>query len=325
MGVTGSLKGVVLVENRRVQDSAGWNPCTGLLLPMANVPMVERILAGYEHAGIRETLIAAGRDTHEIASLCGNGARWNMALTFLGQPEACGSIESMKEVAAFTEDAPFLTTQGPVLLDGEAYLRAVQSHSDNGPSGIRVWQSARESPGDDNGRDGVYFLTPGVYDVFYDGSEPGARACSFDAALDMLAGRGDSVLNMALDQQPYGALTPESYLDSNERLLDLVGLETTTPEIMADNFSSPNLVLRPPVLVAAAAELERCRIGPGVCIGSEVHIGHGAAIEHSVIMSGADIGDGASISHAVIGKNASIENRAVIHGRADRVIVVRSN
>ena len=157
------------------------------------------------------------------------------------------------------------------------------------------------------------------------GPNPVRRACSFDAALDMLAGRGDSVLNMALDQQPYGALTPESYLDSNERLLDLVGLETTTPEIMADNFSSPNLVLRPPVLVAAAAELERCRIGPGVCIGSEVHIGHGAAIEHSVIMSGADIGDGASISHAVIGKNASIENRAVIHGRADRVIVVRSN
>ena len=325
MGVSGSLKGVIFAGDRRVQESTGWEPRTGLLLPMANVPMVERIMAGYEHAGIRETLIAAGRDTHEIALLCGNGERWNTALTFLDHPEASGSIESMKEVAAFTEDAPFLATRGPVLLDGEAYLRAVQSLSDNGPRGIRVWQSARESPGNESGRDGVYLLTPGAYDVLYDRSDPGVRACSFDAALDQLADRGDTVLNMDLDQQPYGALTPESYLDSNERLLGFVGLETTTPEIIADNFSSPNLVLRPHVLVDAAAELERCRIGPGVCIGPEVHIGHGAAIEHSVIMSGADIGDGASISHAVIGKNASIENRAVIHGRADRVIVVRSN
>ena len=304
---------------------ARWDPCTGLLLPMANVPMVERIMAGYEHAGIRETLIAAGRDTHEIASLCGNGARWNMALTFQDHPDAPGSIESMKEVAAFTEDAPFLTTQGPVLLDGEAYQRAVQSHSDNGPSGIRVWQSARESPGSDDGCDGVYLLTPGVYDIIIESGDPGTRACYFDGALDQLADRGDTVLNLALDQQPYGALTPESYLDANERLLDLVDLESNTPEIMADNFSSPNLVLRPPVLVDAAAELERCRIGPAVCIGPEVHVGHGAAIEHSVIMSGADIGDGASISHAVIGRNASIENRALIHGRAERVIVVRSN
>ena len=325
MRVSGSLKGVVLDDDHRVPDTEGWDLHTGLLLPMANVPMVERILEGYEHAGIRETLIAAGRDTHEIASLCGNGARWNMALTFLGQPEACGSIESMKEVAAFTEDAPFLTTQGPVLLDGEAYLRAVQSHSENDPRGIRMWQSASEAPGSDDGCDGVYLLTTDVYNVLYDGSEPGVQICSFDAALNKLTARGDTVLNMALDQQPYAALTPESYLDSNLRLLDLGDLEATTPEIMADNFSSPNLVLRPPVLVDAAAELERCRIGPGVCIGPEVHVGHGAAIEHSVIMSGADIGDGASISHAVIGSNASIENRALIHGRADRVIVVRSN
>ena len=91
---------------------------------------------------------------------------------------------------------------------------------------------------------------------------------------------------------------------------------------MADNFSSPNLVLRPPVIVDDTAELERCRIGPGVCIGPGVRIGHGAAIEHSVIMAGADIGDGASISRAVIGRNASIANRSVVHGRADRVTVV---
>ena len=193
------------------------------------------------------------------------------------------------------------------------------------PAGSACGKAPVKRPEVMMGATGSISLRPDVYDVLYDGSEPGTRACSFDAALDMLADRGDSVLNMALDQQPYGALTPESYLDSNERLLDSVGLETTTPEIMADNFSSPNLVLRPNVLVDAAAELERCRIGPAVCIGPEVHVGHGAAIEHSVIMSGADIGDGASISHAVIGKNASIENRAVIHGRADRVIVVRSN
>ena len=96
------------------------------------------------------------------------------------------------------------------------------------------------------------------------------------------------------------------------------------PKIIADNFSSPNLVLRPPVLVAPKAELERCQIGPGVCLGHGVYVGHGTIIENSVVMPGADIGDGASISHAIIGRNETVENRSVIHGNSDQVITVPS-
>ncbi len=316
MDLSGSLKGVVLTESRRVHDFTGWDLHAGLLLPMANVPMIERILESYAHAGIRETLISAGTETQEIASLCGNGERWNMALTYLDHSEESSSIALNKEVADFVGDAPYLATQGPVLLDAEAYLHAAKSLTKCGPAGIRVWQSAegRSGAGDVPGCVGVYLLTPAVYEDIDEHGEPEARDCTFAAALDQLASHNDTVMNMALEKQPYSVQTPESYLDSNVRLLETVGLETTTPEIISDNFSSPNLVLRPPVLVDADAELERCRIGPGVCVGPGVHIGHGAAIEHSVIMAGADIGDGASISHAVIGTNAGIENRAVIHG-----------
>ena len=149
----------------------------------------------------------------------------------------------------------------------------------------------------------------------------------FDAALDDLAGRGETVLDLDACHPPFDVTSPEAYLASNERLLasDPESTRSALPEIMDDNFSSPNLVMRPPVIVDDTAELERCRIGPGVSIGPGVRIGHGAAIEHSVILAGADVGDGASISYAVIGRDAGIENRAILHGRADRVIVVRSD
>ncbi|MCY3773840.1 MAG: NDP-sugar synthase [Gemmatimonadetes bacterium] len=330
--MTGALKGVILTANPGEGDSAGWHSGTGMLLPMANVPMIERILDEYERAGVKETLIAAGKDTREAASNCGSGARWNMVLTYHDQPEARSPHEIMKEVAAFTGEAMFLATRGAVLLNAEAYLYAVQRYDENDLRGIRLWERNGEAHGDGDGNDGgdahgsdgsdgIYLLTPDVCDVINESGGAGNRAYSFGPILDTLAGRGDRVLTMKREDEPYETGTPEAYLESNERLLESATRDAVSPEVMADNFSSPNLVLRPPVALDDTAELERCRIGPGVCIGPRVRIGHGAAIEHSVIMEGADIGDGASISRAIIGKNASIANRSVMHGRADRVTV----
>lgn len=342
MGTIGALKGVVLTADSGEGDATGWRTGTGMLLPLANVPMIERILDAYERVGVKEALVAAGSDTGKVASLCGDGARWNMALTYLDTTKARSPNEIMKEVAAFTGEAVFLATHGPALLPAEAYLRAVQQYDENSLRDIRLWERKGEAPGDGHRRDGVYLLAADVRG-FIDESDVaagrtvsfgsildalagcGERAGSFDATPDALAARGDRVLDMAPEDDPYDTSTPEAYLESNERLLESTARALEPPEstgIMADNFSSPNLVLRPPVIVDDTAELERCRIGPGVCIGPGVRIGHGAAIEHSVIMAGADIGDGASISHAVIGRNASIANRSVVHGRADRVTVV---
>ena len=359
---SGSVKGVILTADRDAGGSVAWDRGTGLLLPLANTPMVERILDGYERAGVKETLIAAGRDTGEIAALCGDGARWDMTLAYLACRDGTdgqgvveqgeqveqveqGLFERVRELAAFTKNAPFLVTAGPVLLETDVYRSLVHSYCESRPWVIRAGRRAGNTAGDADRAAGIYVITPRIYDSMtpriFDSmalhdtgalekvdSRDGILAGLFGPVLDELAARGETVLDRDPDNPPFSVGSPEAYLDSNERLLASVGAsdgeEIALPEIMDDNFSSPNLVLRPPAIVDATAELERCRIGPGVCIGHGVRIGHGAAIEHSVVMEGADIGDGASISHAVIGRNASIENRAVIHGRADRARVVRS-
>ena len=82
MDDNGSVRGVILTGNRDAAGSAGWGDCPDLLLPLANVSMIERILDAYERAGVTETLIAAGQDTRQAASICGSGARWNMVLTY---------------------------------------------------------------------------------------------------------------------------------------------------------------------------------------------------------------------------------------------------
>ena len=364
MEESGSVKGVILTADRDAGGSVAWDRGTGLLLPLANSPMVERVLDGYKHAGVKETLIAAGRDTGEIAALCGDGARWDMTLAYLAcrddtdgqgvvEQVEQGLFERVRELAAFTKNAPFLVTAGPVLLETDVYRSLVHSYCESRPWGIRAGRRAGNTAGDADRAAGIYVITPRIYDSMtpriFDSIVPrildsiaphdtgalekvdsrdGILASLFGPALDELAARGETVLDRDPDYPPFSVGSPEAYLDSNERLLASVGAsdgeEIALPEIMDDNFSSPNLVLRPPAIVDATAELERCRIGPGVCIGPGVRIGHGAAIEHSVVMEGADIGDGASISHAVIGRNAGIENRALIHGRADRVRVVRS-
>jgi len=340
MDDNGLVRGVILTADRDAAGPAKWDGCPDLLIPLANKPLVEWMLSEYARAGVRETLIAAGRDTGEIAALCGNGARWGMSLAYLDArdardardaPAGQGLCRLIGEVAAFAKDAPFLVSTGPLLLESEVYAQSVQSYSEHRPCGIRAGRSAVHASGpsrDAAEHTRIYLMTPRACEILVDISTHDHTLNGlFDAALDELAGGGETVLDLDACHPPFDVRSPETYLASNERML-ASGPESTRsalPEIMDDNFSSPNLVMRPPVIVDDTAELERCRIGPGVSIGPGVRIGHGAAIEHSVIMAGADVGDGTSISYAVIGKDAGIENRAILHGRADRVIVVRSD
>lgn len=343
------VRGVILNADRGTAGSSEWDGCPDLLRPLANKPLVEWMLSEYARAGIRETLIAAGRDTGEIASLCGNGARWDMTLTYgdardawdardardardaQDVPAGHGLHERVRESAAFAKDAPFMVTLGPLLLESDVYAQLVQLYRARRPCGIRAGPNANYTSGasgDAAEHASIYLMALQTCEVLENVDTRDHTLNSLcDAALDDLACRGETMLNLDVDHPPYDVRSPEAYLASNERLLASgpESMGTALPEIMDDNFSSPNLVMRPPVIVDNTAELERCRIGPGVSIGPGVRIGHGAAIEHSVIMAGADIGDGASISYAVIGRNAGIENRAILHGRADRVLVVRSD
>ena len=83
MDDNGLVRGVILTEDRDAAGPAKWDGCPDLLLPLANKPLVDWMLSEYARVGVRETLIVAGRDTGEIASRCGNGARWGMSLAYL--------------------------------------------------------------------------------------------------------------------------------------------------------------------------------------------------------------------------------------------------
>ena len=320
MDDNGLVRGIILTADRDAAGPAKWDGCPDLLLPLANKPLVEWILSEYARTGVRETLIAAGRDTGEIAARCGNGVRWGMSLAYLDArddrdardardaPAGLRLCQLMGEVAAFAKDAPFLVSTGPQLLESEVCAQLVQSYREHSPCGIRAGRSAGQASGpsrDAAEHTRIYLMSPRACEVLVDLSTHDHTLNGlFDAALDDLAGRGETVLDLDACHPPFDVTSPEAYLASNERLLasDPESTRSALPEIMDDNFSSPNLVMRPPVIVDDTAELERCRIGPGVSIGPGVRIGHGAAIEHSVIMAGADVGDGASISYAVIGK-----------------------
>ena len=235
--------------------------------------------------GIRDTLIAAGRDTWEIASLCGNGARWGMSLAYGNArdvrdaqdardarearetreardardaqdvPAGQGLHERVREVAAFTKGAPFMVTLGPLLLESDVYMQLVQLYRARRPCGIRAGPNAKYTSGtphDAAEHASIYLMAPRTCEVLVNADTRDHTLNSlFDAALDDLAGRGETVLNLDAGHPPYDVRSPEAYLASNERLLasDPEYMGTALPEIMDDNFSSPNLVLRPPVIV----------------------------------------------------------------------------
>ncbi len=324
MNTAQPLKGVILNQNPATTKPKCWYREEDMLIPIANVPLIEWILEGYKQVGIRETLISIGPDSHQISTFCGDGSRWNMTLTYNDENTTNFTNILESQISTFTEKASLLVTLGPILLGEEVYRKAVCQLIDNPSKCICLWQNYIEDTSPQTVSLGVYLLSSNMYQQLCKISQLKTWRSGFDQIPYLSFCDNSDILKLAVSQQPYSAQSPEIYLDSNKRMIKCGNQKNFIPKIIADNFSSPNLVLRPPVLVAPKAELERCQIGPGVCLGHGVYVGHGTIIENSVVMPGADIGDGASISHAIIGRNETVENRSVIHGNSDQVITVPS-
>ena len=300
------------------------------MLPIVEVPMIERVLAHLDAHGVEEAVLSLGYRPDPFLSLFPGDRAGNVRLTYAVEPEPLGTAGAIKFAAeAAGIDETFLAINGDVLTDldvtalvdlhrkwsAEATIALTRVPDPSafglvptGPDG-RVLAfvekplpgEAHTATGDVNA--GTYVLEPSVLDRI-----PARRFSLIEREIfPPMADEGR--LYAALSEAYWTDTgTPALYLQAQLDLLD--GLRPPPP---APGAHLRNGAMKGPVWVIDNAVVDGRVVGPAL-IGAAAFVHSGATVDHAVIGSGARVAEGAEVRDSVLLPGAAVHANAVVDG-----------
>lgn len=88
------------------------------LIPVANKPVLFRVIETLRDVGIRDIGIVVGDTAEEVKQAVGRGGRWGVEITYIHQPEPLGLAHAVKVSQDFLGDAPFVMFLGDNVIQG---------------------------------------------------------------------------------------------------------------------------------------------------------------------------------------------------------------
>ena len=321
------------------------------MVPVMNMPFLERTLRRLKEAGIDDVILPAGYLPEAITSYFGDGSRLGLRLRYVIEETPLGTAGALKNVEQFI-DGPFFVLNGDVLtsLDlrammdfhrakggvGTIHLIRVEDpsafgcvlHDEAGRIQSFVEKPKREEAPTDEVNAGTYLLEREVLDRI-----PAGRPVSIEReTFPALIAAGRPLYAFTTTDYWIDLGKPDAYLDAHRHIFDGVMPIGPTPEIDGPGRETvPASAVRPPVFIG-----RDCRIAPDAVVGpysvlgdgctvesgaavadsllwDAVHVEAGARLEWSIVASRARIGVGARVGRgAVIGHDAQIAPGVVI-------------
>jgi len=88
------------------------------LIPVANKPILFRVIESIRDAGITEIGIVVGDTAEEIKTAVGRGGRWDIQVTYIHQDQPLGLAHAVKVSREFLGDDPFVMFLGDNVIQG---------------------------------------------------------------------------------------------------------------------------------------------------------------------------------------------------------------
>jgi mannose-1-phosphate guanylyltransferase len=301
------VKAIVLVggEGTRLRPLTFTTPKQ--LLPVAGVPMIERVIANLAHYGIDEVVLSMGYRPDAFVDAYPDEHCAGVPVRYAIEPELMDTAGAVRFAATWAGiDERVVVVNGDVLTaldlgaliglhDARGALGTISLTPVDDPSRFGV------VPTDDHGKvlafiekpppgeaptnlinAGTYVLEPEVLSMI-----PGGRRVSIERETFPLLVAEGRLYALASDAYWIDTGTPETYLQAN---LDLVG-----PGGLVEGAT-----------VESGAIVERSIVGPGGRIAA------GAVVRESVLLPGAVVGPGATVCRSVVGAGARIGAHASV-------------
>ncbi len=306
------------------------------MVPVMNMPFLERTLRRLKDAGIDDVILPAGYLPEAITSYFGDGSALGLRLRFVVEETPLGTAGALKNVEQYI-DGPFFVLNGDVLTSLD--LRAMMDYH-RGKGGIGTIHLIRvEDPSafgcvdhDDDGRirrfvekpprgeaptneinAGTYLLERDVLDRI-----PAGRPVSIERETFPLLIAGDRPLySLTTDDYWIDLGKPEAYLSAHRHLFDGALPLGLIPEVDGPGRETiPRSATRAPIFVGNG-----CRVDPSAVVGPYTVLGDGCSIEagavvaDSILWDGVVVERGAQLDWAIVASRASIGAEARVgHG-----------
>ncbi len=307
------------------------------MLPMANRPMMEHVVALLRRHGFEEIVVTVAFMASTIRSYFGDGSEFGVQIRYATEQTPLGTAGSVANARELL-DEPFVVISGDVLTDIDVgavvehhrrqgvlatlALKAVEDPLEFGivitrPDGTIERFLEKPSWGQvfsDTINTGIYVLEPEIFDFIEMGRSVDFSGEVFPAVL--AAGR--SLSGYVADGYWEDVGTLEAYLRAHHDILDgKVEVEHQGFELRPGVWLGkgatvdPTATLRAPVIigdnvtVGAAADL-----GPYCVVGPNVRVGENVSMERSVVHDGTYLGPGVRLDGCVVGRACDLRQGA---------------
>ncbi|HUO47218.1 MAG TPA: NDP-sugar synthase, partial [Acidimicrobiales bacterium] len=304
------MRAIVLVggEGTRLRPLTYLTPKQ--LLPVVEVPMLERVLAHLGGHGVDEAVLSIGYRPDAFAAAYPDGKAAGVRLSYAVEPElldTAGAIRFAAEHAGI--DETFIVVNGDVLTDLDvgalvAFHRAHGAEATIDLTAVEDPSRFGVVPTDDEGRviafvekpppgeaptnlinAGTYVLEPSVL-----GRIPGGRRVSIERETFPALAADGTLFASASDSYWLDTGTPAAYLQAHADLLDGTRAGAPAPGAMP--------------LAEGVWALDEPRVdgdvGPASLVGAGAVVAAGATVRGSVVGAGAVIEPGARLAGSVV-------------------------
>lgn len=320
------------------------------LIPLANKPVLVRVIETIRDAGVKEIGIVVGGSTaKEIKDTLGNGHQWGVELTFIHQESPDGLAHAVKISEDFLKDDSFVMFLGDNAIEGgiSRLIRDFESHSWNSqivlkrvpnPSSYGV-ASLRDdnsieylvekpaNPPSDLALVGIYMFDKNVFKAVHAIKPSGRGELEITDAIQWLIENDYQVFPHIHDGWWVDTGKAPDLLEANSYVLSELNPEIANDAEIDEQSTVDarvtvqkgakimNSVVRGPTIIGENTVIENSYIGPFTSIYNDVQVKH-CEIERSILLEGSSVVDiDVMLRDSLIGRHASVKSSKLMKPR----------
>ncbi len=310
------MKGLILSGGKGTRLAPITYTCAKQLVPVANKPVLFRVIEAIRDAGIDDIGIVVGDTAEEIKEAVGTGKRWNVRITYIQQSQPLGLAHAVKESRDYLRDDKFVMFLGDNVIQGgisgligqfeasgydcQIVLTPVENPSEYGVADldpetnriVRLVEKPRNPPSN-LALVGIYMFGEHIWEAV-NAIKPSWRGeLEITDAIQYLLDQGYQVHPYVHTGWWIDTGAPRDMLEANDKVLDEI-------DHSIDGYVDRDSQLNGKVTVEKGAEIVNSRIrGPAI-------IGEDTRIVNSYV------GPFTSIYHHVLIENSEIEHSIVL-------------
>ncbi len=308
------------------------------LIPVANKPVLFRVIESIRDAGIKEIGIVVGDTANEIREAVGQGKRFGVNVTYIEQEAPLGLAHAVQVSADFLEDDHFVMYLGDNVIQGgisdlirdfeksgwnsQIVLTSVENPQQYGVAELkddgtilRMVEKPR-NPSSDLALVGIYMFDSSVLEAV-NAISPSLRGeLEITDAIQWLVDNGRSVHPYIHHGWWIDTGAPDDMLEANDLILEelnyridgYVDRESTVGRRVTVEKGAEiiNSVVRGPSIIGEESRIVNSYIGPFTSIYHHVTVDN-SDIEHSMVLEHSHISDiEARIQDSLIGRYVTI-------------------